>query len=87
LNKKQILIGGIETHICILQTVADLISEGYEVFVLKDCCSSRKEFDHNTGIELMKQYGAKITSTEISLFEWLKTSKHENFKEVQALIK
>ncbi len=87
LNKKQILIGGIETHICVLQTVADLISEGYEVFVLKDCCSSRKNLDNDTGLELMKQYGAKITSTEIALFEWLKTSKHESFKDIQSLIK
>ena len=87
LNKKQIIIGGIETHICVLQTVADLISEGYEVYVLKDCCSSRKEMEHTTGIELMKQYGAKITCVEIALFELLKTSKHHNFKEIQSLIK
>lgn len=87
LNKKQIVIGGIETHICVLQTVADLISEGYEVYVLKDCCSSRNIFEHNTGLELMKQYGAKLTCTEITLFEWLKTSKQPNFKEIQNLIK
>lgn len=87
LNKKQIVIGGIETHICVLQTVIDLISEGFEVYVLKDCCSSRREQEHLTGIDLMKQYGAKITSAEIVLFEWLKTSKHPNFREIQALIK
>lgn len=87
LNRKQILIGGIETHICVLQTVVDLISEGYEVYVLKDCCASRNDFEHETGIELLKQYGAKITCTEIALFEWLKTSKHPDFKGIQALIK
>jgi nicotinamidase-related amidase len=87
LNKKQIIIGGIETHICVLQTVADLISEGYEVYVLKDCCSSRNKMEYNTGLELMKQYGAKISCLEIALFELLKTSKHPNFKEIQNLIK
>lgn len=87
LNRKQIIIGGIETHICVLQTAADLISEGYEVYVVKDACVSRTSFNHETGLELLKQYGAKITSTEIVLFELLKTSKHPNFKEIQALIK
>ena len=56
LNKKQIIIGGIETHICVLQTVADLISEGYEVYVLKDCCAAvaGKEA-HDNAIELLKR--------------------------------
>lgn len=87
LGKKQIVIGGIEAHICVLQTAADLIKEGYEVYVLKDASSSRRENEFNTGIELLKQYGAKITCVEITIFEWLKTSKHPKFKEVQALIK
>lgn len=87
LNKKQIVIGGIETHICVLQTVSDLLNEGFEVYVLKDACASRNKKDYKTGIEYMKQQGAKITCTEITLFQWLRTSKHPNFKEVQALIK
>ena len=86
-GKKQILICGIETHICVLQTAAELSSKGYEVYVLKDACSSRKEFEHNTGIELLTQYGSKITCSEIAIFEWLESSKHPNFKKIQALIK
>jgi nicotinamidase-related amidase len=86
-ERKQIIIGGIETHICVLQTVDALIKDGYEVYVLKDCCASRKKEEYKTGIDLMRQYGAKITSTEIVLFEWLKTSLHPNFKEIQSLIK
>lgn len=84
---KQIVIGGIETHICVLQTAADLIKEGFEVYVIKDACASRNKKEYKTGLELLKQYGAKISCVEIALFEWLKTSKHTNFKEVQALIK
>jgi nicotinamidase-related amidase len=86
-GKKQIVIGGIETHICVLQTVADLIKEGFEVYVVKDACASRNKKEYKTGLELLKQYGAKITCVEIVLFEWLKTSKNPKFKEVQNLIK
>lgn len=87
LGKKQIVIGGIEAHICVLQTTADLISKGYDVYVVKDASASRNESEYITGLELMKQYGAKITCVEIVIFEWLKSSKHPNFKEIQALIK
>jgi len=87
LGKKQIVIGGIETHICVLQTAADLIKEGFEVYIVKDCCASRNKKEYKAGLELMMQYGAKLTCTEIVLFEWLKTSKHPNFKAIQALIK
>lgn len=84
---KQIAIGGIETHICVLQTAVALMNEGFEVYVVKDTCASRNKKEYKMGLELLKQYGAKITCVEIALFEWLKTSKHPNFKEVQALIK
>lgn len=84
---KQIAICGIETHICVLQTASDLIQEGFEVYVIKDACASRNKKEYKTGLELLKQYGAKITCVEIALFEWLKTAKHPNFKGVQTLIK
>lgn len=86
-GKKQIVICGIETHICVLQTAVELLNQGFEVYVVKNCCASRKKEDYKCGLELLKQYGAKITNLEITLFEWLKTSKHPNFKEIQALIK
>lgn len=86
-GKKQIVIGGIETHICVLQTAHDLMNAGFEVYVLKDACASRNKAEYKTGLELLKQYGAKVTCLEITLFEWLKTSKNPKFKEVQALIK
>ena len=87
LNKKKVVIFGIETHICVYQTVVDLLESGYEVFVVSDCCASRKEFNHNCALELMKQKGAKVTTLEIALFDFLKSSKHPNFKEIQSLIK
>ena len=86
-GKKQIILGGIETHICVYQTCAELLEEGYEVYVVKEVTSSRKEYDYNTGLELMKSDGAKLTCVEAVLFEWLGGSKHPSFKEVQKLIK
>ncbi|MBR2524909.1 hydrolase [bacterium] len=86
-GKKQVIIGGIEAHICVYQTVADLIENGFEVYVVKDACASRKKDDFKAGIKLMEQNGAKISATEAVLFELLKTSQHEHFKEIQNLIK
>lgn len=86
-NKKQIVICGIETHICVHQTVADLLSEGYEVYVVKDACASRNKYEFKQGIDLMQTNGAKISCLEIVLFEWLRSSKSPYFKEIQALIK
>ena len=86
-NKKQILIFGIETHICVSQTTAALRELGYEVSVIKDACGSRAEEEYFAGLERIKDNGAYIITTEIALFEWLKGAKHPNFKAVQALIK
>ena len=86
-NKKQILIFGIETHICVSQTTAALRELGYEVSVIKDACGSRAEEEYLAGLERMKDNSAYIITTEIALFEWLKGAKHPNFKAVQALIK
>lgn len=86
-NKKQVVVCGIETHICVHQTVADLISEGYEVFVVKDACASRRKYEFKQGIDIMQSNGARISCLEIVLFEWLKDAKNPCFKEIQALIK
>lgn len=86
-DKKQIVVCGIETHVCVHQTVGDLITEGYDVYVVKDACASRKKYEFKQGIERMQANGAKISCLEIVLFEWLKSAKNPNFKEIQALIK
>ena len=86
LNRKQVILCGIETHICVLQTAIDLYKNGYEVYVLKDCVSSRSEEEQNSGLELLKQYSIKVITVEIALFQWLKSSKHPQFKDIQKLI-
>ena len=86
-NKKQIVVIGIETHICVHQTASALVEAGFDVYVIKDACASRKMYEFEQGIEAMKQNGVKISCVEIALFEWLKGAKHPKFKEIQALIK
>lgn len=87
LNKKQIIMFGIETHICVLQSAIDLLNEGYEVFIVKSASGSRKDDDKETALRRLMHFGAQIVTTEMTAFELLKSSKHPNFKEVQSLIK
>ena len=86
-GRKKIILTGIESHICVYQTAITLLNEGFEVFVVKNATSSRKSKDYKTSLELMHDYGAKLTCVETVLFELLESSKHPNFKEIQALIK
>lgn len=87
LKIKNIIIAGIETHICVYQTIIALLQDGYSVTVIKDCCGSRKENEYISALDILSKNGAQIKTTEMFLFELLKTSKHPNFKEIQALIK
>lgn len=84
---KHIVLFGIEAHICVYQTALSLLEEGYDVYMVTDASASRDDFQHKTALKLMEGAGVKITTSEIVIFELLKTSKHPNFKEIQALIK
>jgi hypothetical protein len=87
LNRSQVLLTGVETHVCIFQTASDFISLGTETYVVKDGVSSRTEFNKNIGIEKILQAGGKITSVETALFELLGSSEGENFKKILNLVK
>ncbi len=86
-GKRQVVIFGIETHICVYQTACALMEEGFEVFVVKDACASRDKSEFKQGIQSMQDAGAKILTVEMLLFAWLEGAKNPKFKEVQALIK
>ena len=86
-GRKNIIVMGIETHICVYQTVVALLQHGFDVTVISDACGSRSPEEYHGGLLTMKEYGAKIKSTEMVLFEILKTARHPKFKEIQALIK
>ena len=86
-NRKQIIIFGIEAHICVLQTAFDLLNRGYEIYIVEEATGSRKEENKQLALKRLIHAGCQIVTTEMVIFELLKSSKHPNFKEVQALIK
>ena len=87
LNRKQVLIAGIESHVCVYQTAADLLTAGYEVYAVSDTISSRNEQNSDIGLKMMTQLGAKITSTEAALFELLKVAKGDKFKAISQIVR
>jgi len=87
LDRKQVLISGIETHICVYQTAADLENMGYEVQVVADAVSSRNLDNKEIGLQRMKDSGVSLTSVETALFELLKVAEGEQFRKILRIIK
>jgi len=87
LERKQVLMTGIETHVCIYQTSMDLMELGYEVHVVADAVSSRTAENREIALKRMRDEGLKITTTEMALFELMKTSEAPCFKEVSRIVK
>jgi nicotinamidase-related amidase len=87
LNRKQILVCGIEAHICVYQTALELLKNGYEVQVLVDGVSSRTAKNRDTALTRMQNEGAKLTTAEMALFELLRTAESPLFKELSRIIK
>ncbi|MGB9747551.1 MAG: hydrolase [Bacteroidales bacterium] len=86
-ERPTIIVFGIETHVCILQTTIDLIRTGFAPVVVADCTSSRKPYDRETALQRMVSEGAIITTTESLLFELTRTSESEVFRKISALVK
>lgn len=82
-----VVLCGVETHICVNQTAHDLLTEAFEVHILTDCVGSRFAIDKETALRKMQMNGVIPSTVEMALFELLRDAKHEQFKEVQALIK
>lgn len=87
LDRKQVLISGIEAHICVYQTAADLVDMGYEVQVVADAVSSRNLDNKKIGLQKMRDAGANLTSVETALFELLKVAEGEQFRQIIRIIK
>jgi nicotinamidase-related amidase len=87
LNRRQIIVAGIEAHICVNQTVHDLLSQNYQVHVLADCVTSRSEQNKQIALAKMQQSGAILSSVEMALFEIMRDARHGEFKTIQKLIK
>jgi nicotinamidase-related amidase len=87
LNRRQAILCGIESHVCVCQTALDFLDNNYEVYVAADTVSSRTAENKAIGLNRMQAEGIRICSTEMVMFELLKTSEHEKFKELARLIK
>ena len=87
LNRNQILIVGIETHVCVYQTAVDLVNADFEVSVVADAVASRKQMDKQIGIQKMKDEGVKVTSTEMALFELQGVAEGSRFKQILKIVK
>ncbi len=86
-GRSQVIVTGIETHVCVLQTALDLIDAGYRVHVPHDAVNSRRPADKHWALERMQQAGAAITTTESALFEILERCDTDDFKTVAKLVK
>jgi len=86
-SRSSIVIAGVEAHICLLQTALELLEEEFDVFVVTDACGSRTERNRDAAFDRLAGAGAELVTTEMVLFEWLRTAEADPFKEIQALIK
>ena len=86
-NLSQIVVCGIEAHVCVQQTVLDLIENGIQVNLAADAVSSRREIDYKTSLDRMKSHGAEVTTAESILFELLNVCGTDQFREISKIVK
>ena len=84
---RRIVVVGIESHVCVLQTALDLLARGFQVHIPRDAVSSRHEEDERTALQRMAREGVVITTVEMALFELLRTAEAPEFKQISRLIK
>jgi nicotinamidase-related amidase len=87
LGRKQVIIVGMECHVCVLQTVIELLDAGYSVHLVRDAVMSRRKDNWFVGLETARDAGAVITSTEAALFQLLKVAGTEEFKKLSKLVR
>lgn len=86
-GRRRILVAGIETHVCVQQTVLDLLTDGFDVFVAVDAVTARFGIDHQTALGRIELAGATLTTTESALFEWCEHSGADQFKAISGLVR
>lgn len=86
-GKTQVVIAGMEAHVCVLQSALELRASGREVFVVEDACCSRNPANHANAMHRLRSAGVVVTNTESVLFEWLRDARHAQFKAISALVR
>ncbi|MBV9288523.1 MAG: isochorismatase family protein [Hyphomicrobiales bacterium] len=84
---RDVILGGWEAHVCVLQTALDLLEAGRRVFVVRDAVGSRRPDSKDAALERMRMNGAELVTTEMVAFEWLKSAERPRFRDAVALIK
>ncbi len=87
LGRSQVVVTGMEAHVCVYQTVLGLLGDGYNIHLVRDAICSRNKMDYLTGVENSSRAGAVIATAEMVLFQMLKESTHEQFRAVSKLVK
>jgi len=87
LAPRAVVVAGIESHVCVFQSVRDLCARGYDVYVPYDAVASRRADDREIALDLMKRAGANITTTESVVFDWLQKAEGDTFKELSKKIR
>jgi len=86
-RRVQVILAGMESHVCVLQTAMDLIGAGLRPVVAEDAICSRNPEHHANAVARMRQAGVVVANTESIVFEWLRDARHEQFKAISALVK
>lgn len=86
-GRRQTLVAGIESHVCVYQTTRDLLTSGHDVEVVTDAVSSRTETNYRVGLERMSSMGAGLSSVEMCLFELMRQAGGDQFKEISRLVR
>ncbi|MFT5134931.1 MAG: isochorismate hydrolase, partial [Gammaproteobacteria bacterium] len=86
-GRKQIMLAGMEAHICVMQTAIELLADDYQVYVVVDAICSRHRESYEIALTRLRSLGVTIIDTESVLFEWLRDSKNEHFKALQSLLR
>jgi nicotinamidase-related amidase len=87
LGRRRVVLAGIETHVCVYQTAADLVEMGYDVEIVADATSSRTEFNKQIGLEKIRRSGAGVTSVETCLLELTGRADHPAFRDILKIVK
>jgi len=87
IDRPKVLVAGIEAHVCVQQTVLDLMSSGVQAYVAVDAVGARYDIDYQVALRRMESSGATLTTTEAAMFEWCQAAGSPQFKELSALVK
>ncbi len=86
-GRTQVILAGMEAHVCVLQSALELRAVRENVFVVEDACCSRNQEHHTNAMHRLRAAGVLVTNTESVVFEWLRDAGHEHFKAISALLR